>query len=642
MVNISTTRRSPSREQGVRGVLPRVLRTSSSSGQAAGRSAAAAVVAGLRLHHRSQRLHRHQQPRHQRRPTRSSSSARRHQRLRGRDRRPRREDRPGAAQGRSRQAAAPRSAGALRRSRIGDWVIAIGNPLGPGRHRHRRHRLRAPARHQRRPLRRLHPDRRADQPRQFRRPHVQHGRRRDRREHGDLIRRTAVRSASASPIPSPTWPPTSIDQLKDGGTVRRGWLGVRIQTVTDELAEGLRLDRCARRAGRPRHRRTARRPAGIKPATSSCVQRREVEDMRKLPRDGRRDRRSARRSRSRSGASGDGFSPTIDVTLGELDDTQVARRSRPPSRFGGKTMPPRSSPRPGPGGITPELRQRFQLDDKTPRAWSSPRSTRPPMPRKGPAPRRRHRRGRPGGGLEPPRPPQRVEKARGRGLPQVGHFCWSFARATSSGVAVPIGDPVREDPASADGHPEGRASVFSSRLAVALQVEQRGQVAVVDPDPRVAALARLGAVRDAHAGGRRSCPGRWRRRRRQRLGRRPRLGARISSARVVSRAWPRGPRIGSSDPAGQAAVLDHQAVGHGPRRNRSSSRTMSAEKVKPPETSAQSAPPACAWSAPARARPAYSRPPHWPRRCPRRPGQQAAALAQRVAKSELAVHRAAR
>lgn len=33
-----------------------------------------------------------------------------------------------------------------------------------------------------------------------------------------------------------------IDQLRDHGDVRRAWLGVRIQSVTDELAEGLRLE----------------------------------------------------------------------------------------------------------------------------------------------------------------------------------------------------------------------------------------------------------------------------------------------------------------------------------------------------------------------------------------------------------------
>src|SRR3546814_9975633 len=34
-----------------------------------------------------------------------------------------------------------------------------------------------------------------------------------------------------------------IAQLRATGEVRRGWLGVRIQNVTDALAEGLRLDR---------------------------------------------------------------------------------------------------------------------------------------------------------------------------------------------------------------------------------------------------------------------------------------------------------------------------------------------------------------------------------------------------------------
>src|SRR3546814_13988470 len=34
-----------------------------------------------------------------------------------------------------------------------------------------------------------------------------------------------------------------IAQLRENGEVQRGWLGVRIQNVTDELAEGLRLDR---------------------------------------------------------------------------------------------------------------------------------------------------------------------------------------------------------------------------------------------------------------------------------------------------------------------------------------------------------------------------------------------------------------
>ena len=67
--------------------------------------------------------------------------------------------------------------------RLGEWVIADRQPVQPRRLGHRRHRLGAQPRHQFRTLRQLHPDRRLDQSRQFRRPAVQHGWRSDRREH---------------------------------------------------------------------------------------------------------------------------------------------------------------------------------------------------------------------------------------------------------------------------------------------------------------------------------------------------------------------------------------------------------------------------------------------------------------------------
>ena len=76
-----------------------------------------------------------------------------------------------------------RSFGDSAKMRVGDWVMAIGNPFGLGGTRHRRHHLGHQARHQLRPLRRFPPDRRRHQPRQFRRPAVQHGRRGHRREH---------------------------------------------------------------------------------------------------------------------------------------------------------------------------------------------------------------------------------------------------------------------------------------------------------------------------------------------------------------------------------------------------------------------------------------------------------------------------
>ena len=57
-----------------------------------------------------------------------------------------------------------------------------------------------------------------------------------------------------------------VDQLREFGETRRGWLGVRIQPVTDEIAESLGMTDRQGRAGRRRHQgRTGRqrhRPAG--------------------------------------------------------------------------------------------------------------------------------------------------------------------------------------------------------------------------------------------------------------------------------------------------------------------------------------------------------------------------------------------
>jgi hypothetical protein len=69
--------------------------------------------------------------------------------------------------------------------RVGDWVMAIGNPFGLGGTLDARHRFGAQPQHPVRPLRRFHPDRRLDQSRQLGRPAVQHGRPGHRREHGD-------------------------------------------------------------------------------------------------------------------------------------------------------------------------------------------------------------------------------------------------------------------------------------------------------------------------------------------------------------------------------------------------------------------------------------------------------------------------
>ena len=89
-------------------------------------------------------------------------------------------------------------------AQVGDWVMAVGNPFGLGG-TVTAGIVSALGRDLHRPVRRLPADRRADQPRQFRRPDLQHQRRGDRHQHARSSRRRAAPSASASPSRR-TWP----------------------------------------------------------------------------------------------------------------------------------------------------------------------------------------------------------------------------------------------------------------------------------------------------------------------------------------------------------------------------------------------------------------------------------------------------
>ena len=75
---------------------------------------------------------------------------------------------------------------------VGDWVMAIGNPFGLGGSVTLGHRLGAQPRHPVRALRPVHPDRRGDQPGQFRRAAVRHGRQGRRHQHRDHRARRLV------------------------------------------------------------------------------------------------------------------------------------------------------------------------------------------------------------------------------------------------------------------------------------------------------------------------------------------------------------------------------------------------------------------------------------------------------------------
>ena len=150
-------------------------------------------------------------------------------------------------------------------------------------------------------------------------------------------------------------------QLREFGEVRRGWLGVRIQTVTEELAEGLRL-------GEPRGALVAS-VTEDGPAEKGGIlggdvilefDGREVSEMRKLP---------LMVAETPIGQEVEvvvwrkGEEKTVKIQLGELDDEQIARATTTPEAVEDTGKVPDLGL--ALGRITPELRERFGLAEKT-------------------------------------------------------------------------------------------------------------------------------------------------------------------------------------------------------------------------------------------------------------------------------------
>jgi serine protease Do len=184
---------------------------------------------------------------------------------------------------------------------------------------------------------------------------------------GDVIGvNTAIYSPSGGSIgigfaiPS-TLAKNVVQQLRDYGEVRRGWLGVRIQTVTDELAEGMHMKRAigalvaAVTEGGPAE------DAGIEQGDVIIeFDGREVSEMRKLPR---------MVAETPIGKDVDvkvwrkGEPVEFKVTLGELDEAVLASaETGPVGRDDGSEgdVPDLGLSL---GSLTPELRQQFGLDD---------------------------------------------------------------------------------------------------------------------------------------------------------------------------------------------------------------------------------------------------------------------------------------
>jgi len=152
-----------------------------------------------------------------------------------------------------------------------------------------------------------------------------------------------------------------ITQLREHGEVRRGWLGVRIQTVTEELAEGLHLDST--------HGALVASVTEGGPAQAAGIEQgdvilefngRVVPDMRKLPR---------MVAETPIGDAVDvvvwrkGEKRTFKVDLGELSEEQVAAAEvAPEATLESGTIPDLGLAL---GSITPDLRERFGLAEKT-------------------------------------------------------------------------------------------------------------------------------------------------------------------------------------------------------------------------------------------------------------------------------------
>jgi serine protease Do len=152
-----------------------------------------------------------------------------------------------------------------------------------------------------------------------------------------------------------------LDQLRDYGHPRRGWLGVNIQNVNDEIAESLGLDKPKGALIASVHDGGPAQVAGIQPGDVVLMfDGKPINDMKELPRDvaetpiDKTVKVMVWRKRNEV---------DLDVKVGELkEDTQVAsaspKQEKPQAPINTvKTLGLSLA------NLTPELRERFGLAD---------------------------------------------------------------------------------------------------------------------------------------------------------------------------------------------------------------------------------------------------------------------------------------
>jgi serine protease Do len=187
---------------------------------------------------------------------------------------------------------------------------------------------------------------------------------------GDVVGiNTAIYSPSGGSIgigfaiPSSLAKPVML-QLKEYGKTRRGWLGVRIQGVSDEIAESLGLDKARGALVASVSDKGPAQVAGIQPGDIVLkFDGKDVTDMKRLPRIvaetpiDKPVKVTVWRKRQEQ---------TVDVKVGELDESEKVA-SAP---TGQATPTPGSGPTVKALGLTlsnatPELKQKFSLSDDT-------------------------------------------------------------------------------------------------------------------------------------------------------------------------------------------------------------------------------------------------------------------------------------
>lgn len=163
----------------------------------------------------------------------------------------------------------------------------------------------------------------------------------------------AVPSAMAKPV---------IDQLKQFGTIHRGWLGVKIQPVTEEIANSLGLDKPHGALVLDINKDSPAIAAGLQPGdVITAFDGKPIDEMRALPR-AVADTKSGKKVELTVWRKGKSFPTT--VTIGELpkDSQDADTGDDTPAKPGDTPAPDKSSLGLALSPLNDKTRQYFEVD----------------------------------------------------------------------------------------------------------------------------------------------------------------------------------------------------------------------------------------------------------------------------------------